>query len=67
MYFPNNVWPITNYQYVYKIRFVLKMHIKSFLIYIAPTVYNKLIPFNYTIILVVVYNAQTIGGTPFAL
>jgi len=51
------------------------MHTKSFLIYIyiyiyiyiAPTVYNKLIPFNYTIILVAVYNAQTLGGIPFAL
>jgi len=67
LYFPNNIWPITTYQYIYKIRLVLKMNMKSFLTYIAPTVYNKLIPFNYTIILVVVYNAQTFGGIPFAL
>lgn len=46
----------------------MKMHIKSFLIYIAPTVFNELIPFNYTIILVVVvYNAQALRGIPFAL
>jgi len=44
LYFPNNVWLIITYQYIYKIRFVLKMHMKSFLIYIVPTVFNKLIP-----------------------
>lgn len=67
LYFPNNVWLITTYQYIHKIWLVMKMHMKSFLIYIAPTVFNKLIPFNYTVILVVVYNAQTLGGIPFAL
>ena len=66
LYFSNSVWPITTYPYIY-IKLVLKMHMKSYLIYIAPTVYNKLIPFNYTIILVVVYNAQTLGGIPCAL
>lgn len=67
LYFSNNVWPITTYQCIYKIRLVLKMHMKIFLIYIAPTVYNKLIPCNCTIILVAAYNAQTLGGIPFVL
>jgi len=42
-------------------------NILNIYIYIVPTVYNKLIPFNYTIILVIVYNVQTLEGISFAL